>query len=264
MMIMKIAAVGDNCVDFYQNIGKAFPGGNPVNVAVYLARLGAEASYTGVVGDDEYGKLMVDALNHKGVDTSHVRVLPGRTAITYVELLDGERVLGDYDEGVLEQFKLNDADIDFLAGHDLIVSGLWGKIENDLEHLHSLGTPIAFDFADKLDDPVIEKAIRHVDYAFFASDQGETRVLRDFMVNMHKKGPKIVTVTLGEKGSISYDGEKFIRYGIIPCNVIDTMGAGDSFIAGFLKGILEGKDIKECMHMGALNSSVTVQYKGAW
>ena len=49
---IKIAAVGDNCVDAYDQTGGAFPGGNPVNVAVYAVRLGGEASYTGVVGDD--------------------------------------------------------------------------------------------------------------------------------------------------------------------------------------------------------------------
>ena len=46
---MKLAAVGSNCVDFYQNVegGKAYPGGGPVNMAVYTVRLGGEASYIG-------------------------------------------------------------------------------------------------------------------------------------------------------------------------------------------------------------------------
>lgn len=261
---MKIAAVGDNCMDVYENLGKAFPGGNPVNVAVYSVRLGGEASYTGVVGNDKYGKIMIDALNAKGVDTSHVKVLPGNTAITQVELIDGERVFGDYDEGVLAQFKLSDEDIEFLCSQDMVVTGLWGKIENDLYKIKAKGTPIAFDFANKLDDPVIEKAIYHVDYAFFASDDGDTDFIRNYMKKMHAKGPKIVTVTLGDKGSITYDGEKFTTFGIVPCDVKDTMGAGDSYIAGFLRGILQGKELKECMHMGAANSSITLQYNGAW
>jgi fructoselysine 6-kinase len=261
---MKLAAAGDNCMDVYENLGKAFPGGNPVNVAVYFVRLGGEASYTGVVGDDKYGKIMLDALNRKQVDTSHVRVLPGSTAITHVELVDGERVFGDYEEGVLSQFKLTDEDIDFLCGHDMVVTGLWGMIEHDLDRIRAKGTPIAFDFANKLSDPVIDVAIGSVDYAFFASDDGDTPELRDFMKRMHARGPKVVTVTLGEKGSIAYDGGEFTTYGIVPCDVVDTMGAGDSFIAGFLFGILKHKPLRECMHMGAANSSVTLQYNGAW
>ena len=42
------------------------------------------------------------------------------------------------------------------------------------------------------------------------------------------------------------------------------MGAGDSFIAGFIKGVLENKDIPGCMSEGAKSSSVTLQYSGAW
>ena len=46
---MKLAAVGSNCIDFYSNIedGKAYPGGGPVNMAVYTVRLGGQSSYTG-------------------------------------------------------------------------------------------------------------------------------------------------------------------------------------------------------------------------
>ena len=52
---MHVATVGDNCIDSYFKTGQAFPGGNAINVAVYLARLGIPVSYVGVVGDDEYG-----------------------------------------------------------------------------------------------------------------------------------------------------------------------------------------------------------------
>lgn len=261
---MKIAAVGDNCMDVYNNLNQAFPGGNPVNVAVYSIRLGGKASYTGVVGDDKYGQIMIDALNSKGVDTSHVRVIHGKTAISQVELINGERVFGDYDEGVLVDFKLSDEDVEFLCSHDIVVTGLWGMIESDLYKIKAKGVPIAFDFATKLEDPVIEKAIYDVDYAFFAYDDGDNEFIREYIKKMYAKGPKLVTVTLGDKGSICYNGKEFLKYGIVPCKVEDTMGAGDSYIAGFLRGILLGKEIKECMEMGAKNATVTLQYRGAW
>ena len=47
---MKIACVGDNCVDYYDNTGEVFPGGNPVNVAVYVRRMGGQSAYLGAVG----------------------------------------------------------------------------------------------------------------------------------------------------------------------------------------------------------------------
>ena len=136
---MKLAAVGSNCIDYYGNIdgGKSYPGGGPVNMAVYTVRNGGQASYIGPIGDDEYGRIMYDAVKNKGVDVSHMHVEKGKTALTQVELIDGERVFGDYDEGVLSDYRLSDEDIEFIAGHDMVVCDLWGKVEGqykDLKH----------------------------------------------------------------------------------------------------------------------------------
>lgn len=261
---MRLAAVGDNCMDVYENIGKAYPGGNPVNVAVYFVRLGGEASYTGVVGTDQYGSLMKEKIAEKGVDVSHIRFVEGNTAITHVELVDGERVFGEYEEGVLADFKLTEEELDFLCGHDMVVSGLWGNVHDDLAKIKARGVKVAFDAATRPDDPAAVTAIPSVDYLFFATDDGDTPQLRETMKRIQEKGPKLVITTLGDKGSIVFDGETYTTFGIIPCNVVDTMGAGDSYIAGFLKGILEGKAVEACMEMGAANSSVTLGYNGAW
>ncbi len=265
---IKIAAVGDNCIDAYDKTGEVYPGGNPVNVAVYTVRLGGQASYVGVVGDDEYGIIMKEAIAKKGVDISHVKTLPGATAVTHVEIIDGERILGEYDEGVMAEFLLSRDDIDFLAAHDLVVSGLWGMIEKDLPAIKAAGTKVAFDFATKYEGEIVDTAIPYVDYAFFAWDETAKEEAEEelfsFMRRMKERGAGMVIVTRGEQGSVVYDGKDFITFGIIPCDVVDTMGAGDSYIAGFLLGILEGKSIKECMEKGAANSSVTIGYKGAW
>ena len=227
-------------------------------------RLGGESSYTGVVGTDQYGKLMKEKIAEKGVDVSHIRFMEGSTAITHVELVDGERVFGEYEEGVLADFKLTDEEIDFLCSHDMVVTGLWGNVHDDLAKIQARGVKVAFDAATRPEDPAAVTAIPSVDYLFFATDDGDTPELRETMKQIKAKGPKLVITTLGEKGSIVYDGEKYTTFGIIPCNVVDTMGAGDSFIAGFLKGILEEKPVEECMKMGATNSSVTLEYNGAW
>ena len=76
---MKVAAVGDNCVDVYKEEGKQYPGGNPVNVAVYLERMGVRTSYTGVVGTDEQGKVMIERLQEKGAPTTSSSAVSGVT-----------------------------------------------------------------------------------------------------------------------------------------------------------------------------------------
>ncbi len=261
---IKIAAVGDNCIDVYMNLNETYVGGNPVNVAVYLVRLGEHASYTGVVGNDKYGTMVMDALRKKGVDISHVRVVPGNTAVTKVELINGERVFGDYTEGVLTDFKLTDDDIDFLCGHELVITGIWGNMENELYKMKDRGIPVAFDFSTEYENTLVDRAAPYVDYAFFAFDEADSPKVRDYLKKIYNKGPRLVIATLGEKGSIAYDGKDYRTFGIVKCDVKDTMGAGDSYIAGFLRGILLGKEVTECMKLGAENSSITLQYYGAW
>lgn len=263
---IRIAAVGDNCIDYYDQRGEAYAGGNPVNVAVYTVRLGGYASYTGAVGDDANGSFMRQAITKKGVDTSHIKTLPGTTAVTHVKIVDGERILGDYEEGVLADFKLDQKDIAFIASHDLMVTGIWGMIEHDLPAIRETGVQIAFDFATEYDSEIIDIAMPYVDYAFFAwnEEDSEDEPLQEFMKTMKEKGAGMVVITRGEKGSMAYDGNTFTTFGIIPCKVVDTMGAGDSFIAGFLTGMLQGLSVEESMRMGASNSSVTLGYRGAW
>ena len=144
-----------------------------------------------------------------------------RKTVSYTHLAvykrqDGERILGDYEEGVMADFKLSEEDIEFLGSHELVVSGIWGMRENDLEKIKACGTRIAFDFATKYESPVIDIAIPFVDYAFFAYDGEDEEWMRNFMEEMQKKGAKTVIVTRGTKGSIAYDGTSYTEFGIIP------------------------------------------------
>lgn len=261
---INIAAVGDNCIDLYDSTGEIYPGGNPVNVAVYVKRMKGDSSYTGVVGSDYYGKFMIDAISKKGVDTSHIKVMDGKTAVTHVEIRNGDRILGEYEEGVMKEFKLTDEDIDFLCSYDLVVTGIWGMVESELHKIKERDVPVAFDFADNPDEGILNKALPYVDYAFFSNDESDDEELYQFMKDIKSKGPSIVVVTRGDKGSLAYDGKEFTSHGISDCEVVDSMGAGDSYIAGFLMGILEGKSIKESMEKGAESSSITLGYYGAW
>ena len=239
----RIGCVGDNCVDHYRQTGEDHFGGNPVNVAVYTRRLGGNASYVGAVGTDSRGAAMLEALRGRGVDVSHVHVEPGSTAVTYVEHINGDRVFGDYDEGVMTHFALTEEDVAFLGSHDLVVSGLWGHAEAYLSRIRQHGAVTAFDCSDH-------------------SSDDETLLRR--LQALTAAGTRIAVATRGARGSMAYDGKQVCRQGIIPCQVVDTMGAGDSFIAGFLHGYLEGLDIPACMTAGAQCSAVTLSYEGAW
>lgn len=264
---MKLAAVGSNCIDFYNNIenGKAYPGGGPVNMAVYTVRLGGESAYIGPVGDDVYGKIMKEAVEGKGVDVSHLHVKEGKTAVTQVELIDGERVFGDYEEGVLADYVLSEEDMDFICKHDVVICDLWGKVEGQYKDLKERGMVTAFDCATRPDDAECLTAIPYTDYLFFSTDDGDTEAVRDKMKEIKAQGPKLVICMMGSDGSMCYDGQEFHKFGIVPCdNLVDSMGAGDSYIAGFLFGIVEGLSIEGAMEKGAANATETLKYFGAW
>lgn len=56
----------------------------------------------------------------------------------------------------------------------------------------------------------------------------------------------------------------FYEYGIEKCRVVDTMGAGDSYIAGFLFDYMSNKDILDCMQSGAKSAARIISGRGAW
>ena len=261
---MRIACVGDNCIDYYDATGAACPGGNPVNVAVYARRMGVETAYLGAVGTDRFGDLLIRRLEEERVDVSHVQRLKGSTALCHVSLQDGDRILGDYDEGVMQQFAPRDEDLQYLKSFDLVVTGLWGHTEHYLEQIRANGTPTAFDGAERPFDPAGLIALPHTNIAFFSDDTADAAALKEKLLAVAALGPDIAVATRGAHGSLAFDGSSFFDCPPAPCTVADTMGAGDSYIAGFLRAWLECKSISACMLEGARNAAITIGYTGAW
>lgn len=205
----RIGCVGDNCVDHYRQTGEDHFGGNPVNVAVYARRLGGGISYVGAVGTDGRGAALLDALRGRGVDVSHVHVDEGSTAVTYVEHINGDRVFGDYDEGVMAQFALTEEDIAFLGGHALVVSGLWGHAEGYLARIRQAGAVTAFDCSDRPEDPAAQTALPCTDIAFFSDDGSDDEALRQRLRQLAALGPRIVVATRGAGAAWPMTGSGF-------------------------------------------------------
>ncbi len=260
----RIACAGDSCVDSYDELGIVYPGGNPVNVAVYIRRLGGEVSFVGAVGDDAFGEIVTKSLKRKGIDISHVQELHGLTPVSYVRTENGNRIFVDYDEGIMTDYVPTEDDLQFLLSHDLVVSDLWGHLEPYLGRIRDAGVPVAYDCADLPFCKTSLLALPHTDIAFFSDDEASDRKIRQLIRKVASYGPKIVVAMRGATGSIAFDGRRYHTCAAVPCEVVDTLGAGDSFIAGFLLAHLNGKPIRECMQLGAENAAVTISYRGAW
>jgi fructoselysine 6-kinase len=258
---MSVAGVGFSCIDLYENLNEYYPTGNSVDFVIHLSRLGLQTSMVTAVGDDEYGKLMTEMLIQEKVDISHLHLQSGRTAIFKMDLNGKDRVHLEKVEGVMGDFSLTDGDIRFIRKHEFLHTNLSGRIINLLPLFREYGVKTVFDFSTRVNKEIAEPILPSVDYAFFSYQQDDN-FIEDYMKWAHKLGPKEVIVTLGEKGSIAYDGEVFCREGIIPVEVINTVGAGDSFCAGYMYGVIQGRTLRDCLQMGTeLASNIVARFE---
>lgn len=260
---MRIAAIGDNCVDVYPKLKRYYCTGNSVDFAVHMKRFGAEVSLISTTGNDEYGRQMIAELNKEEIDITHLKVGEGETAISYMDLVDKERTYGDYIEGVMENVEFSGEDIEFAASHDLVHTAFWGNAHMYLPDLKKKGAKICFDYATEVEDPLVEETSAYVDYAFFSFEDCDLKV-KDFLKKIVDKGSLIAVATFGEGGSIAYDGKEYYQYGICPAAVVNTVGAGDSYMAGFMYGIMCKKEIPECQRMGAEIAAKVVSIFDPW
>ncbi|PYG85922.1 fructoselysine 6-kinase [Ruminiclostridium sufflavum DSM 19573] len=264
-MEIKAAGVGFCCADVYEKLGCFYPTGNGVDWGIHLSRMGIDVSIVSVVGTDSYGERMKQELEKEKINVAHLRTEPGDTCKMMMDLKNGtDRVHLEEIEGVMESYQLTAEEIEFVKSNDYMHTDLFGRVLEHLEEFHRAGVKIVMDFSIFSQDPEYncERLFPYVDYVFFSCDNTEEEPLIAWIKKIHSYGPKIVTATRGEKGSISYDGEKVYRFGIFPANVVNTVGAGDSYIAGFTYGIMTGRDLPACMEMGArLSSEVITRFE---
>ena len=264
---MRLLAVGDNCVDQYVELGNRFPGGNALNVAVYASRLpGVEADYVGVLGTDGEGDFMFNQIQAQGLDASLLLRREGETAVTTILVRDGERVFADYREGVQMNAMLPRESLPDVSRYDLVHFTVWGFGRAHAEWIRgSQGVKLSCDFSSQLDDPRTD-IMPSLDYSFFSG----SNLIRDGVNPEHKirelkeKTPGLVVMTLGEHGSLVYDGEELYRGEASSVEVVDTLGAGDGYIAGFLCARLWGEPIQKAILKGHEAARNICTRLGAW
>lgn len=261
---MRVAMMGDNCIDIYTDMNRQYPTGNVVDTGVNLKKLGADVSLISTTGSDENGCWMMAALEKEGLDLSHLKVGEGKTAVTMMAMDGLDRVHGDYIEGVLETMAFDEADIAFAATHELVHTALWGKAESALPALKAKGAIISFDYADRLTHDLVELTLPFVDYGFYSYPKGRDATIEAFLKDKVQRGMKLAIATFGAGGSLAWDGNSFYTCGIVPVTVVNTVGAGDAFIAGVLFGILKGWPIENALKKGAETASEVISVFEPW
>jgi sugar/nucleoside kinase (ribokinase family) len=259
---MRLLGVGDNVVDRYHDLGLMFPGGNALNVAVAGARAGAEAAYLGVVGNDRAGETILAGLRAEGVDTSHVRVVPGASAHGDVSLVEGDRVFAGSDVGV-SRFVPSPDDLAWAGTFELVHTGDCSMLEDQVAELARV-TPVSFDFSVQRDPAYVEPLLPHVAIACFSAADLTEEAALDLLATAVAKGPRLALATRGAAPAILHDGQRTWRQAVIPTKVVDTLGAGDFFIGRFIVGVIGGEDTAVSLAAAAHAAAVTCGIHGAF
>ena len=195
--------VGDNCVDDYlPPVDRQFIGGNAVNVAVYLRKAGIPAAYVGVVGEDAEGSLTLSKIDGQGVDVSHVRVLPGRTAASQIRLTSSrERQFIHETLGPQPVLQLDEPTLEFICRHSLVHNTMAGGTEAYLPRFQQAGgLVVSMDYGERSDPDFIARTLLYIDLAFFSMPEDQRGAAEQLARSKQSAGPRLVVVTLGRRG----------------------------------------------------------------
>ena len=242
----------------------ALAGGCAVNMAVTFNNLGGQAHLVSYVGEDEAGQRLLAYFHQHQLSTRHLRSSPGQTGYCYVILeADGERTFLTH-KGVECRFrqellenKTAEADLILLSGYYLL-DAAGGPLWDALEGLLPATRCLLFDpgpLVSQIDPSLLKEvmAAAHI----IAASQEEARAM-DLQIRPHQ----LIVIKEGAAGGRVYTEGRSFSYAAHPARVVDTTGAGDSFAAGLLTGIVWGHSPEDAVDLAAACAAKTISFKG--
>lgn len=245
--MVRLVGIGDNVVDCNYTTGIAYPGGNCVNFAVFGRQLGNEAAYVGKVAKDYWGDVIFRALQEKEIDLSRCEVEDGETGRCGIHLTNGDRTIVDENDAGLVKANpivITEELLEYIKTFDIAHSSCYSYIEGELYKIKESGIPVLYDFSDEWDGEMLERICKDITIAFFSGKELPDEELKEYLRKcVDEYGCQMAITTIGGRGAIVYNGRKY--YQKQPYNfaggVVDTTGAGDSWIAGFISSYLDGQ-----------------------
>ena len=259
----KVLGFGDNVVDLYEHSHMMYPGGNCVNLCAYSKMFGVEcAAYMGYFGSDAIAEFVISVLHELEIETVKCRQLVGENGWSKCTLVDGDRIFGDYNEGGVRgknPYILDRFDLEYMKQFDFVHTGNYCYTESQLKTMKEAGIKVSFDFSDDSSREYYEKYAPFVTYAF-CSFNGDDKAAKEHLRFVHSLGPELVSLTRGSKGCLMYDGEEFyVQPATMIEHVVDTMGAGDSFLTSFMDCYIDqvkrGTDKPEAIRISLAEAS---------
>lgn len=264
-MAQRLLGLGDNTVDTYVDRRLQFPGGNAVNVAVQARRLGAETGYLGCLGSDEAGRLLSVALAQEGVATTRCRIRPGPNARAFIGHDGQDRRFLRSERGVRGEWGAFDAaDRAYIAGYDLVHSSIYSELGDALPLVRGAARRFSYDFSERWTDENLAATLPAVDIAFLSHPSASDEDCRALLERCIGRGAGVVVATRGARGAMALAAGHFHEQAASPASVVDTLGAGDGFIAACLLAILDGAGIPAALAAGAKQAAQVCGYQGGF
>jgi len=251
-------------------------GSSSAIVAHNLSVLGSRVGFQSRIGDDPLGQIALERLQQGGVDTSLVRRVSGAstTGLTVILPHGSWRNILTY-MGTIAELSWNDLDLDYLADsrHFHLSSyylhrELRPRIGELFEHLKSKGLTISLDTNDDPDDQWdggLLETLQYVD-VLLPNEREACKIIgtEDLELAIGKLSELVplVVVKLGRKGALAQRGQERLLSPGQDVVVIDTVGAGDSFDAGFLYRYVAGADLAACLKTGNAAGAFSTTHPG--
>lgn len=273
---MRLIGIGDNVCDKYRTLSTMYPGGQALNVAVYCRMCGWDSAFLGAFGRDTVGEHVQRTLDTLGVDHSRCRIWDGENGYAVVDLVEGERVFVTSNKGgVLREhpLELNREDLEYIGGFDVAHTSNNAYLDKELPKLGQLPVLVSYDFSKAWSDPARRSAVcPYVHAAFLSCSQTPPEEVEEILRTLTREGCAIAVATMGEKGAAAWDGTHMVHHRPQLVQALDTLGAGDSFAAGFLmeyarvrnSGTPDAQALLGCMEAGAALSAKTCMTYGAF
>jgi fructokinase len=297
-----ILCCGDTLIDMLPRATAAgeaafvpYVGGALFNSAIALGRLGAPAGLFTGLSSDFFGKMLNAALAESHVDTSHAHISDRHTTLAFVRLLDGHASYTFFDENsagrMLHESDLPQLDEDVTAmlfGCMTLIAEPCGSTYEALmrrerpNRVMMLDPNIRKDFVpDKATHLArMKRMIAMADIVKLSDEDldwfGEAGSQDEAAARWLREGPKLVVVTHGARGANAYSRHGKLNVPARKVDIVDTVGAGDTFNAGILASLdesgllskqaienLSEEAIRQALEFAAKAAAVTVSRAGA-
>ena len=255
-------------------------GGSAGNTMACYASFGGKGAYIGKVADDRLGVTFVSTLHQMGVDYK-TEPLSGTVSTGRCMILvtpDGERTMNTY-LGAAVELTPEDIDPEFIAKGEIVY--LEGYLYDPPQAkeayvkaarcAHEAGRRVALTLSDSFcvnrhRESFKNLVSHHTDVLFANEDELKALYEVDDLeeaLDIAQKQCATIAVTRSEKGSVIINSGVRTDVEAEPnVNVIDTTGAGDSYAAGFLYGLTEGKNMVECGRLGSIAAAEVISQMG--